>query len=179
MVAGLKGGIGGRGSAALGSDRNGSGPPPSYANTSRAIVVLAAESAGAESDGALVVSGLAWAASPAAASQPASARLVARIRGPPRAVLRARLGAGRRRRLHERPDDELRLEQGAQRVRQVLLRLRRRGLEQQVLRHDDARQARHVRQEFADLVVVPDHGPAIAGRVKRLARLDLRRAHLR
>src|SRR5258708_37147393 len=129
----------------LSSDRTEPRRPPSYANTSRTSVVLAAEPARAESDRALVVSGLAWAASPAAASQPASARLVARIGGPSRAVLRAGLGAGRRRRLHERPDDELRLEQGAQRVRQVLLRLRRRGLEQQVLRHDDARQARHVR----------------------------------
>src|SRR5260370_38698650 len=106
MVAGLKGGIGGRGSAALGRGRSGSRPPPSYANTSRTSVVLAAESARAESDRALVVSGLARAASPAAASQPASTRLVARIRGPPRAGLRARLGAGQRRPRPQRPSGQ-------------------------------------------------------------------------
>src|SRR5260370_7293523 len=133
MVTTFKSAISGRTSPDLSSDRNGSRPPPSYANTSRTSVVLAAESARAESDRALVVSGLACAASPAAANQAASARLVARIGGPPRAVLRAGLRAGRRRRLHERPNDELRLEQGAQRVRQVLPRLPPPGLKQQSL----------------------------------------------
>src|SRR5438046_1128989 len=64
---------------------------------------------------------------------------------------RALLGrcTSRRRRLHERADPELRLEQRAERVAQQLLRLLRRRLEDHVLRNDDARQARDVGQELA------------------------------
>src|SRR5258708_33308500 len=101
MVPTFRPAISGRPSPALSSDRNGSRPPPSYANTSRTSVVLAVESARAESDRALVVSGLACAASPAAASQPASARLVARLGGPLRAGPRPRPPGGERRRLHQ------------------------------------------------------------------------------
>src|SRR6266550_4549827 len=74
--------------------------------------------------------------------------------------------SSRRRRFDERADPELRLEQRAERVAQQLLRLLRRRLEDHVLRDDDARQARDVGQELAQLVVVPDDLEAVPVRVE-------------
>src|SRR2546425_7729453 len=88
----------------------------------------------------------------------------------PRALLGRR--SSRRRRFDERADPELRLEQRAERVAQQLLRLLRGRLEDHVLRDDDARQARDVGQELAQLVVVPDDLEAVPVRVEGRPRLD-------
>src|SRR5206468_652042 len=81
------------------------------------------------------------------------------IRRPGRLPRRRLLPPRRRRRrrgLDEGPDRELRLEQRARRIAQHFLRLLLGQLEAYFLRHDDARQARDVGQELAELVVMAE-----------------------
>src|SRR5207247_6495979 len=105
--------------------------------------------------------GWAWPGRPADPLR-AARRRTPRIACSPRAP-RALPGRrrSRRRRLHERADPELRLEQRAERVAQQLLRLLRGRLEDHVLRDDDERLARAVGEELAQLVVVPDDLEAV------------------
>src|SRR5207249_3038039 len=167
------------------SDRNGSRPPPSYEKTSRTSTGVAtlsrlALSGFAAAAGAGAGARFACAASPArgnGASGPVAstatthaANRALTVRPPARTLLGRRWG--RRRRLHEGADGELRLEQRAERVGQQLLRLARGRLEHHVLRDDDARQARDVGQELAQLVVMPDDLEAVAVGVERRSRLD-------
>src|SRR6266516_4026044 len=149
------------------SDRNGSRPPPSYEKTSRTSTGVATLSrlalsgfAAAAGVGAAGGERFACAASPArgnGASGPVASTATTHAANRALTVRPPRPhpswpAMGRRRRLHEGADGELRLEQRAERVGQQLLRLARGRLEHHVLRDDDARQARDVGEELPQLV---------------------------
>src|SRR6266581_7748847 len=145
--------ISGRTSPDLSSDMNGSRPPPSYANTSRirdwgcaAVVSRSGRCAAAEADTRANASAIA-----------AGAELAARTR---------RSGGGLRRRrpgrFHEGANRELGQEQRARRVAEQFLHRRRGGRQNDVLRHDDARQRRDIGEILADLVVMAVHLEPVA-----------------
>src|SRR5712691_3229209 len=141
-VVSLRSEISGRTSPDLSSDMNGSRPPPSYANTSRirdwgctAVVSRSGRcaAAGAGADTSANASAIAT-----------GAELAARTR---------RSGGGLRRRrpcrFHEGANRELGQEQRARRVAEQFLHRRRGGRQNDVLRHDDARQRRDVAEILA------------------------------
>src|SRR6266513_770984 len=158
IVVSFKSESSGRTSPDRSSDMNGSRPPPSYANTSRSNELGCTLSGAAR-----VLSLCAATREPSRAS--ANARLAARTRLPPRARTRRLLRPRpRARRLHERANRELGEQQRAERVAQQFLRGVRCRRELHVLRHDDARQRRDIRQVFANLVVMPvDFEPVAIG----------------
>src|SRR6266545_1658260 len=158
--------ISGRTSPDLSSDMNGSRPPPSYAKTSRI-----SDRAGTafESGRCCATAGAATAASASAASPGLAAR-TRRSRRWPR--------GWRPGRLHERANRELGQEQRAHRVAEQLLHRRRGRGQDDVLRHDDARQRRDVGEILADLVVMAVHLEPVAVRVERRAGLGVQRLNL-
>src|SRR5712691_5491044 len=155
--------ISGRTSPDLSSDMNGSRPPPSYAKTSRISDCTGTATA---------VSRRCSAATGPVTATSASATLAARTRG-------SGLGCGRRqRRFHERANRELGQEQRARRVAEQLLHRRRGGRQNDVLRHDDARQRRDVAEILADLVVMAVHLEPVAIGIERRAGLGGERLNL-
>src|SRR2546430_3679324 len=173
IVVSFKSESSGRTSPDRSSDMNGSRPPPSYANTSRSNELGCTLSGVAR-----VLSLCAATREPSSAS--ANTRLAARTRLPSRArtrrLLRPRPPPARR--LHERANRELGEQQRAERVAQQFLRGGRCRRELHVLRHDDARQRRDVRQVFADLVVMPVDLEPVAIGVERRSRLGAERLNL-